>query len=808
MAQQAAAEDVQSQHQVESAGQRLQVQGLQQCLADKAEQLDKLNAEHNDALEVHRSEVQQLTSQLSASTSVTTEQEAELSKKEAQVKRLDGRLSEQQAKMKLLQSLVSEKDLELQQLSAEKQAVTEEQQGMIRTLGDRLAASQQEGAAAHQEEASGAQAPTAATQDFEARIAALSTRLEEEQKDKAAAVEANEAVVQDLQGQLAEQRRTKHASHMGHNFVAQERLQVQLDAESKQNQQLAGKVAGLEKDVSRLKGQSLKELAIMQSCLNVSMEHLRLSRAELEAMSAQTQARLERQAEQHAEVVQQVQQQKDREARAHREEVTRLRDLLEVAHPAKTHTPEAAAAMPVKQPYHPPADMPHPKLAPGGAGKAVPAVSSPSANSVVGRGKTAPADPYNLVKGALSAAQASPASSPAAGSSQVRESELQSCTPQPAELQSVVEGEHAVTSDLGGSLTASQQEVAAVQQVKAKAAQAHTAASQESKGRIAALSTRLEEQQNDKAATVEEHDGRDAAVDTRLSQQDSAGVGQQECADDPTHCLSDTACEASGMHDQVDALQSSRMVDEEVDAQERHPQLHNSENRAGASSLQKEYSLSSELASSEQRQGPPKVDLYREEGRYKPPHMWPGYTPSPAATVELSYSGGAQDSEVDSSKGSDGCQLSSRLDRDIPLFRSPVSTSQGNQKHRYSHKKQQHGLRFGCDHEYEYPAARQGELDPAHPRGEGPPGFPAAPQSNGWGPGPSSSAAATEQHDDGMRPPGFPANPNRSIGMAAAQSGRQRQRHEEPSMAAAQRTQQQRQNGQRRKRSQQGRASR
>ena len=51
-AQQAAAEDVQSQHQVESAGQRLQVQGLQQCLADKAEQLDKLTAEHNDALEV------------------------------------------------------------------------------------------------------------------------------------------------------------------------------------------------------------------------------------------------------------------------------------------------------------------------------------------------------------------------------------------------------------------------------------------------------------------------------------------------------------------------------------------------------------------------------------------------------------------------------------------------------------------------------------------------------------------------------------------------------------------------------------
>ena len=60
------------------------------------------------------------------------------------------------------------------------------------------------------------------------------------------------------------------------------------------------------------------------------MEHLRLSRAELEAVSVQTQVRFERVTEQHAEVVQQVQQQRDREARAHSEEVTRLRDLLEV----------------------------------------------------------------------------------------------------------------------------------------------------------------------------------------------------------------------------------------------------------------------------------------------------------------------------------------------------------------------------------------------------------------------------------------------------------------------------------------------
>ena len=52
-------------------------------------------------------------------------------------------------------------------------------------------------------------------------------------------------------------------------------------------------------------------------------------------------------------------------------------------------------------------------------------------------------------------------------------------------------------------------------------------------------------------------------------------------------------------------------------------------------------------------------------------------------------------------------------------------------------------------------------------------------QSNGWGPEPSSSAAASEQHDDGTRAPGFSAIPDRSMGMAAAQSDRQQQPHEE-----------------------------
>ena len=117
-------------------------------------------------------------------------------------------------------------------------------------------------------------------------------------------------------------------------------MQAQLTAKSEKNQQLADKVAELEADVSRLKAESLKKLAGLQSRQDASLEHLRLSRVELEAMSAQARARFERKAEQHAEDVQQLQQQRDREARVHSEEVTRLRDLLEVAHPAKSHTLE------------------------------------------------------------------------------------------------------------------------------------------------------------------------------------------------------------------------------------------------------------------------------------------------------------------------------------------------------------------------------------------------------------------------------------------------------------------------------------
>ena len=263
-------------------------------------------------------------------------------------------------------------------------------------------------------------------------------------------------------------------------------------------------------------------------------------------------------------------------------------------------------------------------------------------------------------------------------------------------------------------------------------------------------------------------------------------------------------------------MQSMLQVDEEVGAEEGQPQLRISEHQAGASSLQKD-SLSSELASSEQKQGPPKLDLYREAGIYKAPHMWAGYIPSPAGAM------------------------------DIPLFRSPVSSPQGNRKQSYSQdNQQQHSHRFDYDHGYDYPARRRVDLNAAHPscqqqheydtfevgppgctpgfqsngrlsggvglsssplaaeqqreesdNGMRPPGFPAGPRRSGWGPKPSSSGAASEQHVDGMRPPGFPANPNRGMGMPATQSERQLQRHEEPFSSAPQRMQQQRQNGQR-----------
>ncbi len=59
---------------------------------------------------------------------------------------------------------------------------------------------------------------------------------------------------------------------------------------------------------------------------------------------------------------------------------------------------------------------------------------------------------------------------------------------------------------------------------------------------------------------LQEYQAKVAALNTRPSQQDLAAVGQQKRNDDPTQCLSDTACEAPGLHHQVDILESLLMV--------------------------------------------------------------------------------------------------------------------------------------------------------------------------------------------------------------------------------------------------------
>ena len=106
----------------------------------------------------------------------------------------------------------------------------------------------------------------------------------------------------------------------------------------------------------------------------------------------------------------------------------------------------------------------------------------------------------------------------------------------------------------------------------------------------------------------------------------------------------------------------------------------------------------------------------------------------PAAAIEQSCTGGAQESEANRGRGSDAPQLSSRRDWDISLFRGPVSSPQGYQKLRYS--QQQHGHRVEYDGEYEYPARHPGDLTPACPRV----------QQHG-----------TFGYDDSMILPGFPA---------------------------------------------------
>ncbi|DBA69224.1 TPA: hypothetical protein ACH3X2_012971 [Trebouxia sp. C0005] len=63
-------------------------------------------------------------------------------------------------------------------------------------------------------------------------------------------------------------------------------------------------------------------------------------------------------------------------------------------------------------------------------------------------------------------------------------------------------------------------------------------------------------------------------------------------------------------------MQTLMQVNDERDAKELHPQLHHSGRWAGASSLQRHGSSSSELASSEQGQDFPQQDLSQEQGNF------------------------------------------------------------------------------------------------------------------------------------------------------------------------------------------------
>jgi chromosome segregation ATPase len=105
-------------------------------------------------MQAHKSAVQELTSQLSESTSVTKRQKAELFIKEVLVQRLDGELSQQQTKVGQLQSLVSKTRSEVQRLTAklaEKQSEVEGKQAVIENLGSRLTASIEEVSTVHKE---------------------------------------------------------------------------------------------------------------------------------------------------------------------------------------------------------------------------------------------------------------------------------------------------------------------------------------------------------------------------------------------------------------------------------------------------------------------------------------------------------------------------------------------------------------------------------------------------------------------------------------------------------------------------------
>ena len=79
-------------------------------------------------------------------------------------------------------------------------------------------------------------------------------------------------------------------------------------------------------------------------CLLMSMVLLQAQLTAKTALCAQTQARLDSQAEQHGETVHQLQQQSQGVMRGHSEEVARLQGLLAVANQHKCHTAQVRLA--------------------------------------------------------------------------------------------------------------------------------------------------------------------------------------------------------------------------------------------------------------------------------------------------------------------------------------------------------------------------------------------------------------------------------------------------------------------------------
>ncbi|DBA79806.1 TPA: hypothetical protein ACH3X1_008467 [Trebouxia sp. C0004] len=276
--------------------------------------------------------------------------------------------------------------------------------------------------------------------------------------------------------------------------------------------------------------------------------------------------------------------------------------------------------------------------------------------------------------------------------------EVHSSTLQLAEKQSVIEGQQAEIGELEQRLTGSVEQVSAVQQKKASAAQAHSAASQEAEeeqeGKAAAaevvllqthkcavqqltsqlsastfVTTEQKAELSKKEAQVQRLDDNLSEQQTKMTQLQSLLLadksevqrlgarlvemqvlveGKQAAIENLESRLTTSTEEVSAVHKELAGAQGTyntdAQVNDELDAEKLHPQLHHSETRAGASSLRKNDSLSSELVS-RGRALPYQTCTGKQAGTSRPT-CGPAIIPSDADVSEQSKSGGVQDSEA------------------------------------------------------------------------------------------------------------------------------------------------------------------